>query len=106
MAKRTYAVVPQRLEVGRGYVPCASHQACRFLVVETTVIPPRKGRHRASINKTVAKFSGPGAQLTAEQLCADLTRRAQPKRLSAKKLRPEPLYRSMTGDEHRQWKGR
>jgi hypothetical protein len=79
MTRRTYCVQPQRLAVGKGYVPCEPHQACRVIVLETTFIPRKLGRRAYQTKRIVGNFSGSGMMMQAKLECNRLTGRSQPK---------------------------
>ena len=65
MARRTYSLHPQRLQLGEGYVPCEPHRASRIVIVETTSVPGKHGRRPYHTKRTVSVFSGAGAMLRA-----------------------------------------
>ena len=86
MTRRTYTLEPQRLEPGKGYVPCEPHQAARVAILEISSFPAKSGRRPYRVTKLHSTFYGAAALNRARETLAGLVRRAESGKPKAKKI--------------------
>jgi len=99
VSRRVYSLQPQRLQPGEGYIACEPHRACRVVIIETTFVPPKRGRRAYHIKRKVATFSGSGAMLRAQLELDSLIGRSKP----STDRRRGVWGRSMTRLEYDNW---